>query len=394
MHVRLTESQRALRAELRAYFGRLITPAIKEALRDHAGQGGDSPLYKDVIRQIGADGYLAVGWPVEYGGRGFGAVEQMIFVQEALRSGAPIPFLTLSTVGPTIMAFGSEKQKAEFLPRIANGTLHFGIGYTEPNAGTDLASLKTRAEMVDGGFRVNGNKLYTSHAESADYIWLAARTDPEAVAHRGISILLVDTRDPGFSFTPLHTVVSMRTNITYYDNVMVPADMLVGPLHGGWKLIVSQLNYERIGISGRGIYGEDLCAATLRWARTPDAAGRRPIDDFMVQRLIASAWSRLESLRLFNARLACDMRSAQPDPAFASAAKVVGVETLVEACRELKEALGLGGIIRHGSEAALIAGEVEHFYRRIQLNTFGGGSGEVMREIVAQRGLGMPRVPR
>lgn len=390
MRVRLTPEQLALRDELRAYFGRMITPDIKEQLRGHSA----TPLFKEVIRRIGADGYLAVGWPEEYGGRGFGPLEQMIFVQEALRSGAPIPFVTLSTLGPTLMRHGSAKQKADFLPRIANGTLHFAIGYTEPNAGTDLASLKTRAEIVDGGFRINGNKLCTSHAEGADYIWLAACTDPDAVAHRGISILLVDTRDPGFSFTPLETVVEMRTNITYYDNVFVPADMLVGELHGGWKLIVSQLNYERIGIAARGMYGEDLYKATLRWARETRPDGSRPIDSFMVQRLLASVWARLESLRLFNYRVACDLRSAQPDPAMASAGKVIGIETLVEICRELKEVLGLGGIVRHGSAAALLEGEVEHFYRRIQLNTFGGGSGEVMREMVAQRGLGMPRVPR
>ena len=390
MHVRLTDAQRALRDELRAYFGRLMTPDLREQLRGHSA----TPLYKQVIRQIGADGYLAVGWPEEHGGRGYGALEQMIFVQEALRSGAPIPFVTLSTLGPTLMAHGSARQKAEFLPRIAAGTLHFAIGYTEPGAGTDLASLKTRAEPVADGFRVNGSKLFTSHAEGADYIWLAARTNPEVAAHRGISILLVDTRAPGFSFTPLETVVEMRTNITYYDDVHVPADMLVGELHGGWKLIVSQLNYERIGISARGMYGEDLYAATLQWARTTGDDGRRPIDDPMVQRLLASVYARLESLRLFNYRLACDLRAAQPDPAFACAGKVIGVETLVEACRELKEVLGLSGIIRHGSPAALLAGEVEHLYRRCQLNTFGGGSGEVMREMVAQRGLGMPRVPR
>ena len=389
MHCQLTDDQRALRDEIRTYFERLITPALREQLRGHAA----TPVYQQTIRQVGKDGWLAVGWPVEYGGRGLGPIEQMIFVQEALRAGAPIPFVTLSTLGPTLMAHGSQAQKEQLLPGIAAGELHFAIGYTEPSSGTDLASLQTRATLANGVFRVNGSKIYTSHAEGADYIWLAARTNPAAAAHRGISILLVDTRSKGFSLTPMDTVADMHTNTTYYDDVEVPESMLVGELDGGWKLITSQLNYERIGISARGVHGEALYARTLRWARTP-RDGTRPIDNPSVQRLLASVYARLESLRLFNYRLAADLKGAQPDPAFACAGKVIGVETLVEACRELKEVLGLGGLVRHGSDAALIAGDVEHQYRRCQLNTFGGGSGEVMREMVATRGLRMPRTSR
>lgn len=389
MYCQLTSEQRALRDELRAYFARLITPALKDTLREHAA----TPAYKEVIRQIGKDGYLAVGWPVEHGGRGYGPIEQMIFVQEALRAGAPIPFVTLSTLGPTLMLHGSEAQKKKLLPGIASGELHFAIGYTEENAGTDLANLKTRATLEDGRFRVNGSKIYTSHAEGADYIWLAARTDPDAPQHKGISILLVDTRAKGFSLTPMDTVAGMHTNVTYYDDVEVPLDMMVGELNGGWKLITSQLNYERIGIAARGVHGEELYRRTLHWARET-RNGRRAIDDPMVQRLLASVYSRLETLRIFNYRLAWNLTSAQPDPAFACAAKVVGVETLVAICRDLLQVLGLGGLVRYGSEAALITGDVEAQYRRCQLNTFGGGSGEVMREMVAVRGLNMPRTNR
>ena len=389
MYCQLTSEQRALRDELRAYFARLITPALKDTLREHAA----TPAYKEVIRQIGKDGYLAVGWPVEHGGRGYGPIEQMIFVQEALRAGAPIPFVTLSTLGPTLMLHGSEAQKKKLLPGIASGELHFAIGYTEENAGTDLASLKTRATLENGVFRINGSKIYTSHAEGADYIWLAARTDPDAPQHKGISILLVDTRAKGFSLTPMDTVAGMHTNVTYYDDVEVPLDMMVGALNGGWKLITSQLNYERIGIAARGVHGEELYRRTLHWARET-RNGRRAIDDPMVQRLLASVYSRLETLRIFNYRLAWNLTSAQPDPAFACAAKVVGVETLVAICRDLLQVLGLGGLVRYGSEAALITGDVEAQYRRCQLNTFGGGSGEVMREMVAVRGLNMPRTNR
>lgn len=389
MDCQLSGPQLALREELRGYFARLLTPQLKEELRVHAA----TPVYKQVIRQVGKDGYLAVGWPVEYGGRGYGPIEQLIFVQEALRAGAPIPFVTLSTLGPTLMAHGSQAQKERLLPGIAAGEIHFAIGYTEPGAGTDLASLKTRAAVEEGGFRVNGSKIYTSHAEGADYIWLAARTDPDSKAHKGISILLVDTRDPGFSMTPIETVADMHTNVTYYDDVRVPQDMLVGELHGGWKLITSQLNYERIGIAARGIHGEQLYRRTLAWAREKHN-GRRPIDEPFVQRLLASVYARLETLRILNLRLAWSLSGAQPDPAFACAAKVQGVDTLVAVCRDLLQVLGLGGLVRHGSEAARIAGDVEFQYRRCQINTYGGGSGEVMREMIAARGLNMPRTSR
>ena len=389
MHCQLTADQIALRDQIRAYFAGLITAPLKEELRVHAA----TPVYKQVIRQIGKDGYLAVGWPVEYGGRGYGPVEQMIFVQEALRAGAPIPFVTLSTLGPTLMAHGSAAQKARLLPGIAAGEIHFAIGYTEPGAGTDLASLQTRAVLDKGEFIVNGSKIYTSHAEGADYIWLAARTDPQSRGHTGISILLVDTRSSGFSMTPIETVADMHTNITYYDDVVVPEGMLVGELHAGWRLITSQLNYERIGIAARGVHGEDLYRRTLRWAREA-CDGRRPIDEPMVQRLLAGVYARLETLRILNYRLAWSLSGAQPDPAFACAAKVHGVESLVAVCRDLLQVLGLGGLVRHGSEAALIAGDVEFQYRRCQINTYGGGSGEVMREMVATRGLNMPRTIR
>lgn len=390
MFCELTAEQRRLRDEIRTYFAKLLTPDLKEVLREHAA----TPVYKEVVRQMGRDGYLAVGWPTEYGGRGFGPVEQFIFVREVMRAGAPFPFLSLSTVGPALMANGSPAHKAKFLPGIARGEIHFSIGYTEPGSGTDLASLKTRAVRDGDHFIVNGNKLFTSQAEGADYIWLAVRTDDAAPKHKGITILIVDTKSPGFSFTPIETLCDLRTNVTYYNDVRVPADMVVGEVNGGWKLITSQLNHERIGIAARGVWGEELYNRTVQWAQATDKTGRRPIDNPTVKRLLASAYARLETLRLLNYRLAWSLQGAQPSPAFASAAKVQGVETLIAVYRDLLQAVGLGGLVRHGSPAAILAGDIELHYRKIQLNTFGGGSGEVMREMISTFGLGLPRTSR
>src|SRR5688572_5202608 len=246
MYIDTTPDEKKLAAELRAYLAEVVTP---EVLAEVTGTDGGGPLYRQALRRMGADGWLGIGWPKEFGGQNRPPIEQYIFFDEVQRSGFPIPFLTLCTVGPTLMKYGTEEQKTRFLPAILRGELHFAIGYSEPDAGTDLASLKTTA-VKEGGdtYVVNGQKVFTSLAEYADYIWLAVRTDPAAAKHQGISILMVDTRSPGFSLTPIHTLGGNRTNATYYENVRVPVSMRVGRENGGWKLITTQLNHERVAL--------------------------------------------------------------------------------------------------------------------------------------------------
>jgi alkylation response protein AidB-like acyl-CoA dehydrogenase len=395
MHIALTAEQLQVRAETRAYFQGLLGDGKRDAYDAEVATGVEAgPEYRGLIRQMGRDGWLAVGWPTEYGGRGYGPVEQLIFLEETQRARAPYPFVTLSTVGPALMAHGSEAQKRRFLPGIAAGEIHFAIGYTEPGSGTDLASLRSTAtRRPDGSFVVNGQKIYTSHAEGADFVWFAARTDPDLPRHKGLSILIVDTTRPGFSVTPIHTVGGMRTNATFYDDVDVDADMLVGEWNGGWRLITSQLNHERIGLAARNAIGESLFDRVLAWARAPEG-NRRPIDDPTTQALLGEAEARLYAVRSYNYRLASEMAHAEPSAALASSAKLFGTDTMIEVCRLLLEVLGMAGLYRAGSLAALIGGEVEQYYRKCQINTFGGGTAEVLRDIVAQHGLGTPRVVR
>ena len=263
MFVDYTDHQKALRKEFRNYFTSLVKPEYREELRN--AESGE--LYKKLIRQQGDDGMLAIGWPKEYGGRGLTESEQLIRYEEALLAGAPTPFVTLNTVGPAIMSKGTEEQKQRFLPGIASGELHFAIGYTEPNAGTDLAALTTSAVKSGDHYVVNGNKVFTSGAEGADYIFLAVRTDPEAKKHKGISILVSDTKDPGFSYGPIHTMGGVRTNVTYYTDVKVPVDMIIGEENGGWRLITEQLNHERVGLAAWGIQGWKIFRDAMDWAR-------------------------------------------------------------------------------------------------------------------------------
>lgn len=387
MFVDYTESQNELRREFRAYFSNLIKPEHRDELRN--AESGD--LYKSLIRQQGKDGMLAVGWPEQYGGRGLTDSEQLIRYEEALLAGAPTPFVTLNTVGPAIMTKGTDDQRARFLPAIASGDLHFAIGYTEPGAGTDLAALSTSAVKHGDHYVVNGNKVYTSGAEGADYVWLAVRTDPDAAKHKGISILVADTKDPGFSFGPIHTMGGVRTNVTYYSDVKVPADMIIGQENGGWRLIIEQLNHERIGLAAWGIQGWKIFRAALDWARkTKNAQGQRVIDDLAVQRKLAEVYSHLEAMRVMNARMSWQLDQQEMDAVFPSAIKVYSTEKMLEICRLLMDIVGPHALIAAGSEGAVLHGDLEHEYRRATINTFGGGVVEVLRGLVATHGLGMP----
>ena len=389
MYVDLTPEQHALRHTVRDYFQTLMSPELRDQLRGK--EGGE--LYRDTIRQMGRDGWLAVGWPKEHGGQGYGPTEQFIFFEEANIAGAPLPFVTISTVGPALMAYGTEAQKAKFLPGIAAGEIIFAIGYSEPDAGSDLAVLKTTARLEGDTFVVNGNKLWTSGAESADYIWLAARTDPEQLRHKGVSILILDTRAEGFSTTVIPTT-SNPTAATYYDNVRVPRDMLVGELHGGWKLITAQLNHERLGLGAWSDKVVGLFRRVLMWAREADENGVKATDKAWVRAGLAQCYARLEAMRLINLRIAADLEHDRMDVALASTTKVYGSESAIEILRVLSNIVGANGLVRGGSPASVMQGELEYEVRASVTLTFGGGTNEIQRELIAQFGLGMPRTQR
>lgn len=386
MFVDLTKEQHELRLKVRDYFTSLMTPELKSSLRGK--EGGDE--FRSVIRQMGKDGWLAVGWPKEFGGQGYKATEQLIFFEEANIAGAPLPFVTISTVGPSLMSFGTELQKEKFLPGIARGEINFAIGYSEPDAGSDLATLKTSAKDNGDHFLVNGNKLWTSGAESADYIWLAARTDAELPRHKGVSIMILDTREEGFSHTVIPTC-SNPTAATYYDNVKVPKEMLVGKLNGGWKLITAQLNHERLGLGSWSDKVAGLYRKVLMWAKARDEQGNRAMDKPWVRSAMAECYSRLEAMRLINFRIAADLEQGQMDVALASITKVYGSESAVEILRKLQDVVGANGMIREGSAASLLSGELEYEVRASVTLTFGGGTNEIQRELIAQFGLGLPR---
>ena len=391
MHLALTSAQETFRREVREYFSGVMTPEIQDQQRRYAL---DTDTYKALIRQIGADGWLCVSWPAEYGGRDLSEFEQFLYYDEVQRLGIPIPFLTTNTVGPTIMRYGTDEQKTRLLPGILRGEIHFSIGYSEPEAGTDLAALRTRAVRDGDEWVINGQKMWTSLVHHADYVWLACRTDPDAPRHKGISIIMVPTDADGFSWTRVNTMGGGLTSATYYSDVRVPAGNLVGELNRGWQLMTSQLNAERIALSPSGVVERRL-TEVRRWAQdTKLADGRRVIDQEWVQITLARVRAKLEFLRLLNWKVAWSASQDRLDPAEASAMKVFGSEFFIEAYQQLMEIVGSASTVKKGSPGEVLEGDLEIAIRAAPILTFGGGTNEVQRDIIATLGLGMPRSPR
>jgi alkylation response protein AidB-like acyl-CoA dehydrogenase len=384
MFIDLTDEQKKLRAELREYFQNCLTDDERDAIaHDPFGTA-----YMEHCKKLGRDGMLGVAWPEEYGGRGYGPMEQQIFANEIARAEVPYPIITLNSVAPTILQYGTDEQKAYFLPRILKGECHFAIGYSEPGAGTDLASLRTTAVKDGDHYIVNGQKIFTSGAHYADYVWLAARTDPEAKKHKGISMLIVDCEDPGFSWTPIVTMDGRHhTNSTYYQDVKVPENMLIGEEHKGWNLIVNQLNHERVTLGPAGNIGHTYDRFE-RWATETGL-----IAEPAVRRAVAQVYAYLRVNELLNWQVAANMDLGWLGAADASATKIYGSERMQDVGRIVGDTLARFGDPGDPATAAFID-RLDHGVKGAIVLTFGGGVNEIQRELIAMIGLGMPRAPR
>jgi alkylation response protein AidB-like acyl-CoA dehydrogenase len=390
MYLAYTDEQEALRRELRDYYADLLDADTQAALAaDLTG-----PVMRRLVKQMAADGWLGIGWPKEYGGQGRGPMEQFIFFDESMRAGAPVPMLTINTVGPTIMQFGTDEQKDFFLPKILAGDLHFCIGYSEPGAGTDLAALRTTAARDGDEYVINGQKMWTSYASSADYCWLAVRTNTEVKKHKGLSMIIVPLDTPGIEVQPLQLMGAHEIGAVHYDDVRVPAGNLVGGVDNGWTLITNQLNHERVTLCSPGMVDRAL-TEVRRWAQEthlPD--GRRVVDQAWVQHNLARAYAGFEFLRLINWKVAWQAENHQLSVADASTTKVYGTELYLDTIGWLLEILGEPGYLKTGAPGALLRSRLEHLYRELVILTFGGGTNEVQRDLIAVFGLGMPMAKR
>ncbi|NVI90524.1 acyl-CoA dehydrogenase family protein [Actinomadura sp. BRA 177] len=390
MFIDLTDEQKRLRAELREYFENCLTAEQRAAI----GADPFGAAYMEHCKRLGRDGMLGVALPKEYGGRGYGPVEQTIFANEIARAEVTYPLITLNSVAPTILQYGSDAHKEFFIPRILAGECHFAIGYSEPGAGTDLAALRTTAVKDGDHYLVNGQKIFTSGAHHSDYVWLAARTDPSAKKHKGISMFIVDCKDPGFSWTPIITMDGAHhTNSTYFQDIRVPADMLIGEENKGWDLIVNQLNHERVTLGPAGNIGHTRNRFE-RWARATTGRDGRPlIEEPAVRRALAQVHAYLRVNEILNWQVAANQDLGWLGAADASATKIYSSERMQEVGRIVGDVLA-----RYGDpgdpETAGFMTSVDRLSKGALVLTFGGGVNEIQRELIAMIGLGLPRAPR
>ena len=390
MKIELTKNQQKLKDELKEYFSALLNKELLSEMSDPQFFEGGGPEFKKALKIMGQDGWIGLSWPKEFGGKEFTPIEQYIFVEEIMRTGFPFPFLTTESVGPMIAQHGSDWAKETIAKSILRGETIFAIGYSEPNAGTDLASLKTQALPDKEGFKINGQKIWTSLANYADYIWLAARTNNEVKKHKGISMFIVPTDDDGFSYTPIQTLGDVTTNMTYYDDIYVSKDNLVGELNSGWNLITSQLNLERLALVNHGPVDE-LYHQLLTLAKSTKVDSTNVLSDIdWVKSNFAKIYSGLETLKLICWKQVWGMENNVLSMTDASLAKIYGSEYFIEAYRMMMEIFGELSIIRDDS-LSILNSRLERMYRTASILTFGGGTNEVQRDIISMAGLLMPR---
>ena len=391
MQIELNKKQANLKIEIREYLQDLLTHELLKELQDPSYFEGGGPEFRKALLRMGNDGWIGLSWPKSLGGKEFSPIEQYIFVEEIMRTGFPFPFLTTESVGPMIANHGSDYAKENIAKRILTGELIFAIGYSEPNAGTDLASLTTRADKSPKGWMINGQKIWTSLANFADYVWLAARTNQGAKKHKGISMFIVPTDDPGFSCHPIHTLGDVRTNTTHYDNINISDDFLVGEIDKGWSLITSQLNLERLALVNHGPVEELYLNLLLQAKETKLQNGMRLANVPWVQDAFAKIYYKLEALKLICWKQVWSQGNNNFSMTDASVAKVYGSEYFIEAYRMMMEIFGELSLFKSNQELTILNGKLERMYRTASILTFGGGTNEVQKDIIAMAGLFLPR---
>lgn len=392
MDFHFTPEQQAFRQEVRHFIQENMTPELLEEVEvGWASEGvGLEPHSRAFIKRVGQQGWLGLSWPKEYGGQGKSMVYQFLLLEELERSNAPHPGAALSFCGPVLMRVGSEEQKKEFLPPILKGDYIFALGYTEPGAGSDLASLQTRAVEDGDDFVINGQKMFTSAAHYASHVWLLARTDTEVRKHRGISLFIVPMDTPGITVRPLWTIGDGRTNETFYDNVRVPRKYLVGEKNQGWYYAAAALDYERVGVAPFSRYVM-VWETFLDFCKETRLNGKPLIEEPWVRNSMAQLGLEVEAIRLLAYRTAWMIDQGQIPNYEASAQKLAATEWLQRMANTATQIAGLYGQLMPGSKWAPMMGRIERLYRSCRNRTVGAGSSQMQRNIIALRGLGLPR---
>ena len=366
-------------------------PVVMDPTRENFSQLADTPERRAFMRKLAAKGWLGMSWPKEYGGQEIEGVYEFILNEALARHSAPQIGKGVGIIGKTLIRHGSEALKREFLPKILNAEVEFAVGYSEPQAGSDAANMQLRAEKVDGGWKLNGQKIWTTSAHFADWYWFGARTDPEKSKHDGISVFLLPMDAPGIEVQSMPTIGKDTTNQVFFTDVFAPDGALVGERGRGFQYISEALDLERFTMFTLSPI-EERTKLLCEYARTAGRDGEPLREDPLVRQQIAQLVTQTEVARCLSVRFVCAAKGGGKPPTTDSAQyKLYATQLSQRTCDAALDVIGAAGQIKVDTEDAPLGGRFEGAYRCTVVETIGGGASEIQKNIIARRKLGLPK---
>ncbi|MBN1690997.1 MAG: acyl-CoA dehydrogenase family protein [Dehalococcoidia bacterium] len=395
MDFKFSAEEEAFRGEVKDWLKTAIPQRWRELPTGFWQETEESwKISREFQKKLGAKGWLAPAYPVEMGGAGLGHIKRLILAEELTYCDAPVSIeteITVNWVGMALQHFGSEEQKKDYIPRIAKGDIIFCLGYSEPNAGSDLASLQTRATEQGDNYIINGQKIWCSYAHYADYCWLGAVTDPEAPKHRNMSMFVIDMKSPGITIRPLINVIGCHSfNEVFFDDVRAPKDSLVGQKNNGWFQLAMALDFERSGVQ-TAAWNKLILDHMITYAKTNKRNGRMISEDPIMRSLMAEMAIEIEVARMLCYRIAWIYSKGGHSNYESSQAMIFGSELLRRISDAGMRVAGQYGQLAFGSPRAIGNAEIFRSYLASLSIGVGGGTNEIQRNIIAMRGLGLPR---
>ncbi len=366
-------------------------PVVMDPHRENFSQLADTPERRAFMKKLAAKGWLGMSWPKEYGGKEIEGVYEFILNEALSRHAAPQIGKGVGIIGKTLIRHGNEKLKAEFLPKILAAEIEFAVGYSEPQAGSDAANMQLKAEKVEGGWKLNGQKMWTTSAHFADWYWVGARTDPDKPKHDGLSLFLIPMKHPGLEVQSLPTIGKDTTNQVFFKDVFVPDDYLVGKRGRGFQMISEALDLERFTMFTLSPIA-DRTRVLVEWVREAKRDDEPLKDDPNVRRLIAQIVTDTAVAKALSTRFVCAAKGGGKPPTIESSQYKLFTTTLSQrVCKDALDITGAAGTIMEGQDEAPLRGRFEGAYRATMNETVGGGSSEIQKNIIARRHLGLPK---
>jgi len=387
-----SDAETAFAEEVEKFLDEHATPDVADVCRENMAQIVDTPERRAFMKKLAERGWLGMSWPREFGGQEREGVYEYILNEALARRGAPQIGKGVGIIGKTLIRHGSDKLKREFLPRIMNAEIEFAVGYSEPQAGSDAANMQLKADKVEGGWKLNGQKIWTTSAHFADWYWVGARTDPEASKHDGISLFLVPMDHENLEVRATWTIGDERTNEVFFDDVFVPDDYLVGEPGRGFRYISEALDLERFTMFTFSPTEQRL-EELVEFVQTETRDGRDLREDAHVRQRIAHLATEAEVARVMGLRFVHAARAVtdKPPTAEASEYKLFATQLSQRLANALVDLAGPEGQLRVHTEDAPMRGRPDMTYRYSVIDTIGGGASEIQKNIIARRKLGLPR---